>query len=288
MQKRVRAVSAVAVLATTMLAAGPTGSDFAAAPPLATKTSKAVVPTVVAHMGKSTIRLSTGHRIHAGRVIFKVVARTGGHPLQLLRLHEGYTWRQAQQDIDAAFRGDLDAIRRVDHKISFLGGSSARSGKPGRFAVNLRKARLILVDEEHPSMTRLRVFGTAPPRPRVRTASHITTFTYGFGTSRSPLPASGWTNVGNVSDQPHFVIFQRVKDSTTHRQVRRFLATHPHHNPPWGLKAFASTGLLSPNRHEIFQYHLPAGKYLLLCNWPDDETGMPHLFMGMWTLVRLR
>ena len=140
MQKGVRAVSAVAVLATTMLAAGPIGSDFAAASPLATKTSKAMVPTVVAHMGKSTIRLSTGHRIHAGRVIFKVVARTGGHTLQLLRLHEGYTWRQAQQDFDAAFRGDLDAIRRVDHKISLLGGSSARSGIGDRLrcAVPLR------------------------------------------------------------------------------------------------------------------------------------------------------
>jgi hypothetical protein len=33
---------------------------------------------------------------------------------------------------------------------------------------------------------------------------------------------------------------------------------------------------------------VPAGKYLLACFWPDDDTGMPHFFMGMWKLVRVR
>jgi hypothetical protein len=26
----------------------------------------------------------------------------------------------------------------------------------------------------------------------------------------------------------------------------------------------------------------------VMCFWPDDETGMPHAFMGMWKLISLR
>jgi hypothetical protein len=61
-----------------------------------------------------------------------------------------------------------------------------------------------------------------------------------------------------------------------------------HGNPRWVLKANTSTGTISPNRAETFSYHLPAGKYLLACFWPDDETGMPHILMGMWKLVELK
>jgi hypothetical protein len=78
---------------------------------------------------------------------------------------------------------------------------------------------------------------------------------------------------------------QRRRRSTV-RQVRRALRSQQ--QPPWLLKANTSTGVLSPNRREVFHYNLPAGPYLLLCYWPDDDTGMPHYLMGMWKLVNLR
>jgi hypothetical protein len=277
------AAAAAAVLSASTLAAIPAATAAQARTP-----QKAPhVPTVVAHMSKSAIHLSVGHTVHAGRVKFHVVSSEGGHTLQLMRLHKGYTFKQARMDINKAFGGDLDAIRRVDRRITWMGGAPARVDHPGDFAVNLPRGDVILIDQNNPTFFRLHVFGKTPPRPQIPTTGRITTFTYGFGTSPSPLPSSGWTRVGNVSDQPHFIVMQRVKDRTTPKMVRKFLRHGLQGNPPWALKANTSTGVISPNRHQAFSYDLPAGKYLLACFWPDDETGMPHILMGMWKLVRL-
>jgi hypothetical protein len=282
-------VAAVAVLSTALLSTASASTAGAAAAHSAQAASAAHVPTVVVHMSDSAIHLSVGHRLHAGRVLFRVKTRHGGHDLQLARLHSGYTLSEAERDFGKAFnKGDIAAIRRLDHNITFLGGASTRPGQPGAFSVNLHAARLLVFDQDSNAMTRLRVFGTPQPRPIVAASSQVTTFTYGFGVSRPTIPRSGWTRVRNSSDQPHFVVFQHVKNRTTHRTVAKFIRSGAHGNPSWALKANASVGVLSPNRAEVFRYHLPAGKYLMACFWPDDDTGMPHFFMGMWRLIRLR
>jgi hypothetical protein len=131
------------------------------------------------------------------------------------------------------------------------------------------------------------VYGDTPRREKVAHQSTITTFSYGFGTSSNTIPATGWTRVWNQSDQPHFVVFQRVKADTTARQVRRYFDSMSQSQPSWALRANVSTGVLSPYRGETFHYSLPRGKYLIACFWPDDDTGMPHAFMGMWKLIWL-
>jgi hypothetical protein len=283
-----RATSAAAVSAAAVLSISGLSAATAAAHATAPAAGKAPhVPTVVAHMSKSAIHLSVGHTVHAGRVQFHVVSTEGGHTLQVLRLHQGYTFKQARADVNKAFGGDLDAIRRVDHRITWMGGAPARVDHPGDFGVNLPRGDLILIDQNNPTFFRLHVFGKTPPRPRFQTTGSITTFTYGFGTSPSRLPSAGWVRAANVSDQPHFVVMQRVKDGTTPKMVRKFVKHGLHGNPPWALKANTSTGVISPHHTMALSYSLPAGKYLLACFWPDDETGMPHILMGMWKLVRL-
>ena len=92
----------------------------------------------------------------------------------------------------------------------------------------------------------------------------------------------------NQADQPHFLVLQHVKSSTTNKQgsevhqVRRSQG-----NPSWVLKANTDSGVVSPNRSQLLNYDLPAGKYLVACFWPDYFTGMPHVNMGMWKLVTL-
>jgi hypothetical protein len=196
--------------------------------------------------------------------------------------------KQASQDINKAFQGDLKAIHRVDHRISWLGGATARPGRPGEFSVNLHHGHLIVLDQSGNASTRLHVFGTPRHRPLVPATSSITTFTYGFSTSKPTLPHSGWARAINQSDQPHFIVFQRVKDGTTKKMVRKFIRSHLRGNPSWVLKANTSIGVISSQRREVFSYDLPRGKYLLACFWPDDESGMPHIAMGMWKLIWLR
>jgi hypothetical protein len=134
----------------------------------------------------------------------------------------------------------------------------------------------------------LNVHGKTGARQPIAHKSGITVFTYGFDTKPAAIPASGWTRVSNQSDQPHFVSLQHVKANTTGAMVRKFIRSGGQGNPTWLARGVADSGVVSPGRYQYLRYHLPAGKYLLACFWPDKDTGMPHFFMGMWKLVELR
>jgi hypothetical protein len=283
-------MTTTAALGAALLAAGPlatTGATTAHSPAAAPAGSASHVPMVVVHVSNRSIHLNIGHRLHAGRVIFRVMTMRGAHDLQLARLHKGYTMQDADRDFRKFSHGDIKALRRIDANISWLGGASTRAGRPGEFAVNLHASRLFITDQDSNALARLRVFGTPPSRPHIPATSAITAFSYGFGTSKPTLPKSGWTRISNRSDQPHFVYFNRVKDTTTNHMVRQ-LIKHPNGNPSWILKVNTTAEVISPNRLEVFHYDLPAGKYLIACFWPDDDTGMPHFYMGMFKLIQLQ
>ena len=246
----------------------------------------AATPTVTVHMTKSNIRLSRTH-VHAGTIHFRVISTDQKfHEMQIARLHHGYTLQDAQADIGKAFSGNVKAIRRLDRNVAFKGGAPAhRSGYPGQVYISLPSGHYYVFDQDGQGLASLNVRGKEGSLPRVPHNGEITANTYGFQVSH--LPRSGWVKVRNVSDQPHFIQMTRVKNSTTRRQVAR-VANHPsNRQPSWILHAGTDSGVISPYRHEVLHYRLPAGKYLVACFWPDDDTGMPHFFMGMWRLVRV-
>jgi hypothetical protein len=283
---RARAVAvagATAVIATTGLVAGAT----------AVQAASSSAPTVTVHMSASKITFSGGGAttangvttLHAGRYHFHVVTRSGDHALQLLHFHNGYTPQQAGQDIPAAFNGNVAAVQRVDNGIVFRGGAEATPNHPGDMVATLGAMQYMAIDQNGNAGAVLKTVG----KTRSATAAFhgtYTAFTYGWGVS-SRLPASGYVRFVNHADQPHFLVLQHVKASTTNAQVRRFINSGSQSNPTWVLKATAGTGVVSPNREQLFRYSLPAGKYLIACFWPDYFTGMPHINMGMWKLVTL-
>ena len=226
-------------------------------------------------------------RVPAGTVAFQVISRDGRfHQMQVARLHKGYTLSDAQSDFGKAFRGDVQAVRRLDHRVTFRGGAPAhKSGYPGQVVMDLPAGRFYVFDQDGQGLAVLHVFGHAGHQPGVPHQGMITANTYGFQVTR--LPASGWLKMRNISDQPHFVAMTRVKESTTRRMVAR-AAHHPsNRKPSWVLHAGTDSSVISPYRHVVLHYRLPAGKYLIACFWPDDDTGMPHFYMGMWKLVHI-
>jgi hypothetical protein len=280
-----RAAIGIATLSTAaMAAAAATGTTSAGASTLAK------VPTITAHVSSKSISLSSGSTFHAGRVIFRVVTGKGDHVLQIARLHSGYTLQQAFSDLNKSFGGNVAAVRRIDENITFRGGVEARPNHPGRFAVLLNAGRYLLLDQNSNALKMVTVVGKTPARARIPHGGTITAFSYGFGTSsnNNTIPASGWLRFNDQSDQPHFLEIQHVKASTTNRMVRKALTPTNQAQPGFMLKANTSTGVISPKRAQVFHYDLPAGKYLIACFWPDDDTGMPHAFMGMWKLIILK
>lgn len=283
MQLGKRRAAAVAVISTAALA---TGLVAAAGPASASSLSK--VPVVRVHISNTALTLSSGHTLHAGRTMFRVLTRHGEHGLQVVRLRPGYSLQQAGADINAAFSGDVAAVKRVDHKISFRGGTGATPKHPGSVAITLSKGHYVFIDTDGNAFSLVNVVGKARPHRAIHYGGTVTAFTYGFATLPSKLPASGFVRIVNQADQPHFVEFNHVKASTTPAMVRKFFKSGSQGAPSWALRGSAGAGIVSPGRSEILRYNLPPGKYLLACFWPDSETGMPHAMMGMWKLVTLK
>ena len=277
------AATAAAAVTTTGLVATATTADAAAS-----------IPTVTVHMSASKITFTGGGAstangvttIHAGRIHFHVVTASGDHVLQLLRFHNGYTAQQAQTDINDAFSGNVAAVQRVDHGVVFRGGAEALPKHPGDMVVSLPATQFMAVDQNGNAGAMLNVVGTAPSRVNQQVAGYFTAYTYGWVPS-SRLPASGWVKVANSADQPHFLVMQHVKSTTTSAMVSKSFASPSQSQPSWALKETAQSGVIAAGTSQILHYNLPAGKYLVACFWPDYFTGMPHAYMGMWKLVTL-
>jgi hypothetical protein len=273
---------------TTLVAGAAVAVALSGSAVIATGTATAApgTPTITVHMTKHTVRLSRTS-VHAGTVRFRVISNDKRfHQMQVARLHGHYTLQDAERDFGKAFSGNVKAVRRLDHHVAFRGGAPAhRSGYPGQVYMNLTAGHYYVFDQDGQGLASLNVHGTQGTQPRVKHNGEITANSYGFQVSH--LPSSGWLKVRNISDQPHFIAMTRVKNSTTRRQVARE-AHHPsNRQPPWLLNAGTDSSVISPYRHEVLHYRLPAGKYLVACFWPDDDTGMPHFYMGMWRLVHL-
>jgi len=277
-----RPARAVALASMSVLALGAITAPTQAA---GDRTSSTAAPVITAHMGKNITLSRTS--VRAGQITFRAVTGKGTHELQLARLRHGYTMQQAGADIGKAFSGDTDAIRRVDNGIDFRGGAEAHPSRPGEFTTSLARGHYVVLDQDGPGLAMLDVHGSSVKRRAPHTSSKIGVFTYGFNTTGT-LPNSGRTLIHNSSDQPHFVVFQRIKNGTTRAQVKKTFSSMSEAKPSWAMGANTSSGVISPNRSERFKYSLPAGKYVLACFWPDVKTGMPHAYMGMWRIVTLK
>jgi hypothetical protein len=284
LRKRAIAIGGVATMLTTVgLATATTAADAAAA-----------IPVVTVHMSASKITFTGGGAstangvttLHAGRIHFHVVTASGDHALQFMRFHNGYTAQQAQNDFNGAFSGDVPAVQRIDHGVVFRGGAEALPKHPGDMVVSLPAAQFMATDQNSNASATLNIVGKAPSRVAQPYSGIYTAFSYGWETT-SNLPATGWVRFANRADQPHFLVLQHVKSTTTNKMVRQFIASGAQSNPSWGLKETAESGVVSPSTSQLVHLSLPAGRYLIACFWPDYFTGMPHMFMGMWKLVTL-
>jgi len=251
--------------------------------------SAAAPRSVTVTMTNKSISFSTGTALPAGRVLFQVKTAKGEHTLQLLHLHSGYTKNQAEHDINAAFGGDVKAVKRVDKNIDWLGGVDTTPGHPGKVAINLAEGSYLAVDQESNASMQFTVgigsadYRTVYPSSSVTTKNNL----FHLHTGGLALPHEGWMRYHNNALEPHMFVLNHVKQSTTKQDVRDYIASGSQKPPSWGLGDSTDAGVISPATTETWHYSLPAGKYLVACFWPSKDNGMPHFTMGMWKLVEL-
>jgi hypothetical protein len=282
-----RKATAVGVTAVAVAAAGASLATTAAgAHPAASK------PALVIHakVTKQAVELDRT-TARAGRITFVVRVPKGDHTLQVVRLHKGYTPDQLGPDSDAAFNnGDKDAIHRLDTKATWFGGIEVLGGHTGEFTVMLKRAgEYFVADQNGKGAAVLTVKGSVVHRASSAVAGTVTATEAKRWSAPKSVGRHAWIRLRNTGDQPHFMVLNEVKKSTTKKQVRDYFNSGAQGQPSFGLKHFTSSGVFSPGANITFHLqHLPAGKYLVMCFWPDDKTGMPHAAMGMWRFITLK
>ena len=243
--------------------------------------------TVTVAMSAKSVTLSTGTSLHAGRYMFKV-ASVDDDTLQLLVLRAGYSEAQADKDFGAAFGGNVAAVKRIDNGIRFFGGVEAVNHHAGYFVETLYAGTYYFSGQNSNVRTKVHVFGTPPAgQAWVNSTSTLVANKSNRWAVPTSIPRSGWTLFRNEAAEPHFIVLQQVQPSTTYRQVVAALKSSSQAPPSWALPGTYSTAVVSPGAQMLFHYSLPAGKYVMLCYWPDDATGMPHALMGMYKFITL-
>jgi hypothetical protein len=229
--------------------------------------------------------------------MFKVVRGNAGGSMQLLRLRAGYSKARAVSDFGKLFSGQSNkrVVRRVDKNIVFYGGM----GVPGRgesakwWGTNLdARDTYYVVNLKKGTMATLKVRGAHQRRSFPATHGHInmadtSTGANVFRTSAS-IPHRGWTRSTNRAMEPHFVVLNRVAESTTRADVAAYFASGAQGAPSFGRPGGWDTNVISPGHTFIWKYHVPRGKYVVMCFWPSKMDGQtPHAFMGMFNLVHM-
>jgi hypothetical protein len=241
---------------------------------------------------KSANTFPDGNTVAPGFAEFAVSTPRGEHILQLLQLHAGYTLKELGADMQKAFSGRLKAIHRVDTNVDWLGGAEATADKAGRFAVTLHTGVYVVIDQEGAGVERLHVTGEPVDGGSVTPGAVITAGLNKDGMSKwrvsdTDLAHRGWIKFRNRANQPHFIDLQKVAPGTTRKDVNDYFQSGSQDDPPWIRAAGTGTGVISPDERQLFHLQLPKGRYLLICFWPDKDTGAPHGVMGMFRLINL-
>jgi hypothetical protein len=292
MQTRSRAAATTALLLTasvTGLAA--VGGSAQATTHTHTAARAAAAPVVTITANKSGVKLSTD-KIRPGKTMFRVTGKAHGS-IQLLRLKAGYTIADLAQDIGPLMAGDVATIKRVDKNVVFYGGMRIPdAGAPAnKWGTDIDKhGTYYVINLKRNDIATFKAKGTHQTRslPSADGKLGMT----GSMTFDAPAanPHKGWMKTTNNATQPHFVDMEQVLNSTTDQDVMDWLMNPS--GPPTFFQpggGAASTEVVSPGHTIVWKYHVPRGKYVSLCFYPDKVTGAPHAFAGMmFALFRLK
>ena len=269
----------------------------------------AVAPAASAAGGTSLHVAITSHGMYvngpttfpAGRVAMYIDAAGGDRGIEIVRLHDGYSFAAFRADIKTAAAnlegpgGDtktgLKALNHAIANVTAMGGVYAQSGRVRHGWVLLSKPgnRYVLFDDSSNVPKRpVHLTVTAPAGAQTLPATSATIVArpdrrWGGATT---LPSHGNIKFANHADfSPHFVVLAHVKDGTTRKQViDSFSSPNP---PDFVLPGEQDSDIVSPGHAMALHLQLPPGRYALMCFFPDPETGMPHAFMGMVRMVTL-
>jgi hypothetical protein len=284
----VRRTAALAVTAMVLVAGALTGGTTGAAGQAAEReTAASMIAVSIDKAGAVTMPAVVAPGVNT----YKITTARRSSALQVVALAPGYTTEQADADVvNGLEKGRLKALKRFEANTTLLGGATATKDKAGKLAIDLAPGTYYALDTSKSGSpwTLFTVSGvdtgaTLPADTRV-TAIDSTKW------SKKPaaIPRKGWLKFKNRSDQNHFISLVKLLPGKTLDDFAAFLESESG-PPPIDFGVTADSGVLSPGHDMAMKYRLARGNYVLVCFWPDASMGgMPHAFMGMYRMVKVR
>jgi len=226
-----------------------------------------------------------------GVTTFKITTTRRQAGLQLVAFAPGYTVEQATLDVENGLnKNRIKALKRFEANTTLLGGVSASRDKAGKLAVDLEPGTYYAVDSNKTGSPWLQLsVGGVDTGASMKVDATLTAVDSTKWAKRpAAIPRNGWLRFRNRADQNHFVIMVKLLPGKTLDDFADFLEKESG-PPPVDFRTGLDSGVLSPGHDMAMKYRLPKGNYVLTCFWPDASMkGMPHAFMGMYRVVKVR
>lgn len=242
--------------------------------------------------------------VPTGRVVFRVATTNRGSGSIILMFRPlGKATRSTLLKDFSEEASNIPAVaakgtRDLTRNFTFFGLADVVVGTPATVSEYLRPGAYYLIDGLA-SVIRFTVLhvrvnnrSTVEASPGGAGSTTVSMTSADRFTAPRVLPARGTVTLRNAGDSIHQLEMVRVQRGTTDAQVTAYLHSRAfRHGRP---AAFDRPGptigvpLLSPGRELQVGYALPRGTYVLVCRVADDQTGIPHLVMGMHKVVVLR
>ena len=229
--------------------------------------------------------------------VHKFVVRSEKHAgFQLLKPAKGYSKKEAVQDANTMFE-DMKALKRFERNTELVGGVNSAPGTPAVMWTELKRGRHWAVNTSpHKMQTgqvavfRVKGESLGGSLPDATTLTAVTG--HDWLPEPTSIPTSGQLSLSNSSDANHMFGVAKLKKGMTVDDFAAWVKkvqNGKNAEPPVRFGVGFESGLLSPGRSMSMTYDVPAGKYVLMCWWPDaDHHGMPHVFMGMYRGITVK
>jgi hypothetical protein len=262
--------------------------------------------TQVISVTMTTAGFTMPSSIHAGYVTFKVGSPdAGSHGLQGLSVRKGHTLAQVIYDYQLGLSDDrmqnAEGARNLVRDAVLVGGVVTNSYAPISVTIPLAAGTYYFFDINEvalpgsppPRMHKLRVHGAMNHGSLPRFDS-VLGMIMTDDMPRFSAPSSFDTDRGilvyNNSDEIHEVVWRPVVAGTTDAFLTQYYADfdagRPHAPAPW-LDTSRGLQAMSPGRYAVLHVTMTDGLYALLCQVPDDKTGIAHSHMGMHQIVTM-
>jgi hypothetical protein len=187
------------------------------------------------------------------------------------------------------------------YSAKFAGGSGGDPGQTVQVIVDLVPGNWVVWGEDPEASQApvpLTVTGETPatPAPEPTAAATVSLFEYGFKVDGALAAGPQTLKVTNVGAQPHFLILLKSPVEITKEQLEQIVQadmTGATPAPDSGLPnpeeftqaAYVAT--LSTGSSAWAPVNLEPGYYVLLCFFPDIQSGAPHAALGMYDVVEV-